>query len=150
MATKGIRGGQLKLLSEDNVKRIHHATLDVLNDVGIRLPHRQALELWADHGARVDFDHEVVHIPEHVLSKALALAPRRVTLYGKTPEWDVVFDAMGTVYTMGGAGALWVLDLETGQRRPSTMRDLEELTRLQDALENMHIAHFLVLPQTSP
>jgi len=150
MAAKGIRGGQLRLLSEDNVKRIHHATLDALNDVGIRLPHRQALELWADHGARVDFDHEVVHIPEHVLSKALALAPRRVTLYGKTPEWDVVFDAMGTVYTMGGAGALWVLDLETGQRRPSTMRDLEELTRLQDALENMHIAHFLVLPQDIP
>ena len=53
MAAKGIRGGQLKLLSEDNVKRIHHATLDALNDVGIRLPHRQALELWADHGARV-------------------------------------------------------------------------------------------------
>ena len=52
MAAKGIRDGQLKLLSEDNVKRIHHATLDVLNDVGIRLPHRQALELWADHGAR--------------------------------------------------------------------------------------------------
>jgi len=35
MAAKGIRGGQLKLLSEDKVKRIHHATLDVLNDVGL-------------------------------------------------------------------------------------------------------------------
>ena len=40
MAAKGIRGGQLRLLSEDNVKRIHDATLDVLNDVGVRLPHR--------------------------------------------------------------------------------------------------------------
>ena len=34
-----------KILSDDDVKRIHFATLDVLNDVGIRLPHREALEL---------------------------------------------------------------------------------------------------------
>ncbi len=150
MPIKGIRGGQLKLLPDDDIRRIHFATLDVLNDVGIHLCHREALSLWADHGARVDFEREIVRIPEHVLMKALASAPRRVTLYGKSPEWDVAFDALGTVYTMGGAGAPWVLDLEDGHRRPATMTDLTELTRLQDALPNWHIAHWLVLPQDIP
>lgn len=150
MPIKGVRGGQIKILSDDDLKRIHFATLDVLNDVGIRLSHREALELWADHGARVDFEREIVRIPEHALMKALSSAPTRVTLYGKSPEWDVVFDTLGTVYTMGGAGSLWVLDLEDGHRRPSTLHDLEELTRLQDALENWNIGHWLVLPQDIP
>jgi len=150
MPMRGVPGGQLRVLSDEAVKRIHYATLDVLSDVGIHLPHREALELWADHGARVDFGQKVVRIAEPVLMKALSFAPKHVTLYGKTPEWDVALDGVGTVYTMGGAGALWVLDLEDGRRRPSTMRDLEELTRLQDVLENMHIAHFLVLPQDIP
>jgi trimethylamine--corrinoid protein Co-methyltransferase len=150
MPTRGVLGGQIQVLSDDDVKRIHFATLDVLNDVGIRLSHREALELWADHGARVDFDREIVRIPEHVLMKALSSAPTRVTLYGKSPEWDIVFDTLGTVYTMGGAGAPWVLDLEDGHRRPAALHDLEELTRLQDALEYWHIAHWLVLPQDIP
>ena len=150
MPTKGIRGGQVKLLSDEDVRRIHFATLDVLGEVGIRLTHRKALELWADHGARVDFDHEIVRIPEHVLMKALSTAPTRVTLYGKSPQWDVVFDASGTVYAMGGAGAPWVLDPADGHRRPATLHDLEELTRLEDALPNWHIAHWLVLPQDIP
>lgn len=150
MPIKGVRGGQIKVLSDDDVKRVHFATLDVLSDVGIRLAHREALALWADHGAKVDFDREVVRIPEHVLMKALSYAPNRVTLYGKSPEWDVSFDTLGTVYTMGGAGAPWVLDLEDGHRRPATLHDLEELTRLQDALEHWHVAHWLVLPQDIP
>jgi trimethylamine--corrinoid protein Co-methyltransferase len=150
MPIKGVRGGQFRLLSDDDIKRVHFATLDVLDDVGIRLSHPEALELWADHGARVDFDHEIVRIPEHVLTQALADAPKRVTLYGKSREWDVPLDTLGTVYTMGGAGAPWVLDLDDGHRRPATMIDLEDLTRLQDALPNWHVAHWLVLPQDIP
>ncbi len=150
MPPHGVRGGQVSVLPDEDIKGVHQATLDALNDVGIRLPHAEALGLWADHGARIDPQHEIVRIPEHGLMKALASAPRRVTLYGKTPEWDVALDTLGTAYTMGGAGALWVLDPEDGYRRPSTLRDLEELTRLQDALPNMDIAHFLVLPQDIP
>jgi hypothetical protein len=37
MPIKGIRGGQIKLLSGDDAKRIQFATLDMLNDAGIRL-----------------------------------------------------------------------------------------------------------------
>jgi len=46
---------------------------------------------------------------------------------------------------MSGAGSINVLDMD-GVLRPSTMRDLEDLTKLKLSLENMDIEHFLVIP----
>ena len=149
MPTQGIKGGQFKVLSEEEIYQVHLATLQVLEEVGIKVEHRPALELMVDNGCKVDFKKQIVRIPEYVLKKFLQSAPSRITLYGKKHDFDVVLDDTNTVYTMGGAGATWVLDLD-GKRRPATLRDLVDLTRLQDVLENMHIAHFLVLPQDIP
>jgi len=149
MAMQGIKGGQIKVISDDEVHRIHLATLEVLEKVGIRIPHRQALELLADAGCDVNFANGIARVPEHVLMAALSKAPNRITLYGKTPEFDVVLDSTPYVYTLGGAGATMVIDLD-GKRRPSTLEDLVKLTRLQEGFENLHLAHFLVLPQDIP
>jgi trimethylamine--corrinoid protein Co-methyltransferase len=145
MAIEYLKGGQYKVLSDSELHDIHLATLEVLEEVGVRVEYKPALELMADHGCRVDFSSRIVQIPEHVLRKALFTAPSRFTLYGKTPEFDVKVDTQG-VYTIGGSSALSVLDLD-GNRRPATRRDLSDLTRLQDALENLHVMHAIVVPQ---
>ncbi len=54
-------------------------------------------------------------------------------------------DDSDNVFVMGGAGAVNTLGLD-GILRPSTIRDMGDLTRLEDTLENMDIAHFLVIP----
>ncbi len=140
-----IRSGQYKVLSDSDLHDIHIATLEILEEVGVRVEYRPALELMADCGCRVDFKERIVKIPEHVLRKALSSAPSFFTLYGKTPEFDVKVDTQ-RIYTIGGSSALFVLDLD-GNRHPATKKDLEELTRLQDALENLHIMHAIVIPQ---
>ncbi|MBM3706054.1 MAG: hypothetical protein FJW66_05965, partial [Actinobacteria bacterium] len=87
----------------------------------------------------------VVKIPETVLMKYLKKAPTEITLYGRDPKYDVTLDASDNVFVMGGAGSIKTLDMY-GNLRPSTMKDLEDFTRLEDTLENMDIAHFLVIP----
>jgi len=145
MAIRYLKGGQYRVLSESEVHDIHIATLEVLDEVGVRVDHRPALELMADCGCRVDFVSRIVRVPEHVLTKALDAAPSSFTLYGKTSDFDVKVDTQG-IYTIGGSSALFVLDLD-GHHRPATLEDLAELTRLQDALENLHIMHAIVIPQ---
>ena len=149
MPATPLKGGQLKVLTEDQVRQIDVATAEVLDKTGIRMEHAEALRLCADNGCQVDFDDQTVKMPEAVWKEAIAQAPSQVTLYGRTPERDVRLDDSDDVYTMGGAGSLWVVDLD-GERRPATMQDLRDLTRLQDAFEYYHIAHFLVLPQDIP
>lgn len=103
MPAQGIKGGQLKVLSEEDIYQIHIATLEVLEEVGIKVEHKGALELMADNGCKVDFNKQIVKVPEYVLKKALQSTPSRITLYGKKPDFDVVLDDTNTVYTMGGS-----------------------------------------------
>ncbi len=141
-----VKGGQYRMLTEDQIKDLHNATVQVVEEVGIKLLHEEALELMAGNGCRVDFDNKVAKIPEDVLMKYVKMAPSEVRLYGRDPRYDVVLNDSDDVYVMGGAGALDYLDLD-GKRKPSTMKALEDFTRLEDTLDNMDIAHFLLTPQ---
>lgn len=140
-----VKGGQYKILSEDQLKELHNATVEVLNEVGIKLLHPEAREIMAANGCKVDHDKEVVKIPEDILMKFIEKAPAKIRLCGRDPKYDILLDDSGDCYVMGGAGALNVLDLDA-RRRPATVKDLEDLTRLEDTLEYMDIAHFLVWP----
>jgi trimethylamine--corrinoid protein Co-methyltransferase len=148
MAVRELRGGQLRFLSEDNLRDIHNAVLELLAEVGVNMQHPPALEVMEAHGCQVDFDKQVVRTPEHVLRSCLATAPSAFTLCARDPAWDVRLDQR-SVYTIGGSSALSVLGLD-GVRRPATLQDLADLTRLQDALENLHVMHGIVNPQDIP
>lgn len=148
MPIRSLKGGQLKVLTEDQIKQIHQAVVEVMETVGVRVEHRGALEIYRDGGCRVDFEKQIVQVPEQILNKALQGCPSEFVLYGKTPEYDVHVNTTD-VYTIGGSSALTVLDLD-GVRREATLQDLVDLTRLLDALENLHIMHALVVPQDIP
>jgi len=115
--------------------------LTVLDEVGVRMEHRPGLEVMEAAGCRVDFQRRVVRIPERVLGKCLAMAPPAFTLYARVDQRNV--------YTIGGSSALNVVGLD-GVRRPATLQDLADLTRLQDALPNLHVMHGIVNPQDIP
>jgi trimethylamine--corrinoid protein Co-methyltransferase len=148
MSLPRLRCTDYKVLDDEQIRRVHFAVLEVLEEVGVVVDSEPALRLLADHGCRVDFPARRVRVPEHILRRALASAPSRFTLHGLRPEFDVHVDTVST-YTIGGSSALFVLDLD-GIRRPATMQDLEDLTRLQDALPNLHIMHGIVNPQDIP
>jgi len=141
-----VKGGQYTLLSDDQIKDLHNATIEVLNDVGIKIMHNDALDLMKGNGCFVDYDTQVVKIPEDVLMKYVKMAPGEITLYGRDPKYDVCLNASNDIYSMGGAGALNYIDLD-GRHKPSTMKALEDFTRLEDTLENLDIAHFILTPQ---
>ncbi len=148
MPIRELRGGQLRFLSHEDVGAIHRAVLEVLDEVGVQVGHRPALEIMEAHGCRVDFEKQIARTPEHVLRRCLATAPSRFTLCARDPRWDVRVD-QHNVSTIGGSSALFVLGLD-GSRRAATLQDLADLTRLQDALPNLHVMHGIVNPQDIP
>lgn len=140
-----IKGGQFKILSRDQIEELHKATIEVLENIGIKNLHDEAREIMESVGCEVEHDKKIVRIPESVLMKYLKKAPTKITLYGRDPKYNVHLDDSDNVYVMGGAGAVKTLGLN-GKLKPSTMKDLKDLTRLEDTLECMDIAHFLVIP----
>ncbi|MEE8390001.1 MAG: trimethylamine methyltransferase family protein, partial [Anaerolineae bacterium] len=64
-----------ELLSQAELETLKGGTLRLLDEVGVHFPSRKALEIFADHGAQVDWETEVVRIPPDLVQKAMSTAP---------------------------------------------------------------------------
>ncbi|RLC98051.1 MAG: trimethylamine methyltransferase [Chloroflexi bacterium] len=142
---KGLAGGQYKPLTDDQVQRIHGAALSILARTGVSVEEREALRLFEEAGASVDRDTSRVRLPRSLVEDAVDWAPSRVVLAGRDPQWDLELEGAKVHIGTGGA-ALTVLDMETDQPRMAVLRDVAELARLVDALDNVHFYLVPVYP----
>lgn len=123
----------LDVLPERTLERIHRATLQVLERTGVEVRSDALVRRLAAAGARTDEHARRVRFPPELVAEALGLAPRTLLLAGRDPACDLELDGT-TGYLAVDGNAAEVLDLATGERRPSTTADLAEITRVADAL----------------
>jgi len=57
----------LRILSDEQLDQFKSATLEILEDVGIHCPSEKALNIYAEHGAQVDFESQIVKLPPEVV-----------------------------------------------------------------------------------
>jgi len=133
----GMHGGQYRPLTEENVKRIHEASLTVLERTGIQVVASEAREIFREAGAKIDEENDRVFISRSMVEDALAKARNEVVLYGRDPKHNLTLGGVRVHMGTGGA-AVKVLDLESGQVRESSLRDVAQIGRLVDALDNIH------------
>ena len=131
-------------MGRQECEKIHVASLEILERVGIDVHDEKARALLVKGGAKAEGIR--VRIPEYMVEKALALAPRRMTLYDRHGE--VAIRAWGTnTYYGGGSDCLNVLDHRTGARRRPVLKDVEEAATLMDALPEMAFVMSQFLPE---
>ena len=139
----------LQLLSKEEQDRIHAASLEILEQVGMAVMDAEALELLAGAGAQVDFAAQRVRFPASLIQHALAKAPSEVKLYGRDIN-QVVHLRQGGVYYSTSGYAVWVYDPATGKRRAMGKEDLAWVTRLADGLDQVDIYALLGTPVDAP
>jgi trimethylamine--corrinoid protein Co-methyltransferase len=122
-----------ELLTQEQLETLKAGTLRLLDEVGVHFPSRRALEIFADHGARVDMESEVVRIPPDLVQKAMATAPRSFVLGGREERFDLLLDGSCSYLATDGTG-VHVIDPETRQMRPSCKADVAMMARVCDAL----------------
>ncbi len=124
---------RLEVLSPAAIRRIHEATLEVIEKVGVRFPSEQALDIWAAHGATVDRATSIVKVPAHIMEAALRTAPPAYTLAARNPAQDLPLDGHHVHVATDGCG-IEVLDPWTLEVRRSTLADVGDIARVADAL----------------
>lgn len=137
---KGLVGGQYKPLTDAQVKKIHLASLSILENTGVQVEEAEALKLFEAAGANVDGNR--VRLTASIVEDAVEKAPSRLVLAGRDPQNDLLLEGARVHIGTGGA-ALQVLDLETEKIRPAILDDVVDMARIVDALENIH---FYLLP----
>jgi trimethylamine--corrinoid protein Co-methyltransferase len=144
MNLMGLQGGQYKPLSPKQVINLHEAALKILENTGFT--YEQGLEdtvgMLESSGAVINRDKQNIIFPRNMITKQVAKAPEKVVLYGQDKKNDLHL-TQNRVHMGTGGAAIKILDPETGEARPTTLKDLYDVSRLVDQLDNIH---FLVKP----
>ena len=127
---------RVQFLNEDQLDGLQEATLQVLEEVGVKFPYDQALAIMADHGAKVDFESQIVKIPRDLVLKAMASVPRNFVMGARDASYDLHLEAGTSYFTNDGCGHLTV-DINTGQKRDSTKADVAMMARISDYLSSI-------------
>jgi len=135
---------RFKFITDDEVEQMHGATLCVLEKTGVKFDDETACKLFSDAGARVDGN--TVRIPRELITALIEQCPGKFTLFARDKAFDVEIGA-GKIFYTNGFGSTKVEDLDTGEYRPSTVKDLRDFSRLADVLENVHYCMMQVHPQ---
>ena len=136
----------LSVLEADEVKAIHQATLRILSETGIVLTHPAARQLLGQSGAELQADR--VRLPPELVERMICQCPAQVTLRGRDGSQKILGDGSLHWHNLGGAPFVY----EPGERtrRPATLKDLQDSTRLLDALEQVTSITPFFTPQDVP
>jgi len=124
---------QLRWVSESQIEEIHLATLEVLERTGIKVDHPEALQLLKDAGCLVK-EHRV-RIPNWLVDECIRLAPSKIVIANRKGRRVMPLEKNRT-YFGAGSDLPFTIDLETGERRRSTKKDVELSCRVMDYLPN--------------
>lgn len=133
------------VFSDDEVTSIHDTALRVLEELGVKVLLPEARKIFAQAGAIVDEETLMVRIGREMVASALATAPKRIAAKGGSALRDVDFQLGNMTFVMG-CGAPNVTDLDKG-RRAGALSDFENLTKLTQAFDVLHILAPFVEPQ---
>ena len=124
--------------------RIHIATLEILERTGVDVHDESARQILVGGGASMDGIR--IRIPEYMVARALATAPRRLTLYDRNKKPAIRAWGHNTFYG-GGSDCLTVLDHRTGQRRDPLLADVAVAAKVMDYLPEIDFVMSLFLPK---
>src|SRR5450759_4862174 len=113
--------GRITYLSETDKTAVYEAALEIMETVGQRVHHAEALALLRAAGCTVT-DPDLVCIPRKLVQQARATAPTMIEVYDRRGEPAMSLGGANT-YFGNGSAVTNVYDLETGEHRPTTIAD---------------------------
>ena len=126
---------RFRKLSDDQLERLHHASLEILDRTGVCLYDQDALDLLKKAGLAVSEENRV-RIPPALVEWALSVAPKRVVLCDRNGRRAMPLERNNVFYGPG-SDCPNVIDHRSGERRPGTLQFIEDGIRVCDALPNI-------------
>jgi trimethylamine---corrinoid protein Co-methyltransferase len=126
----------LRVLSEDEIAKIHERTLSTLATLGVRVDTARGRAALKVAGADVNEDSHIVRFPRELVEECLRLAPRKFSLGGRRPGWEFPLNA-NLCTLLADGGATYIIDSLTDERREATRADWMDATRVIDSLDEV-------------
>jgi trimethylamine---corrinoid protein Co-methyltransferase len=135
------------LLSQEQVEKIHDASLEILEDTGLKVRYEPARELFKKHGCSVD--EERVRFPRALVEKYRKMVPPSFTFHARDPKFDKTIPQDGPVIVTASS-APDIIDPVTGQERRAESRDIVQIAHLINELPGYDIFSISTLADDAP
>ena len=137
------------LLTPQQVERIHEASLEILENVGMLVRNKSARLIFQRHGCKVDDQSERIKFPRQVVEEFRKLTPPKFTFHGREPKYDRTLpDDRPVIVT--GSSAPNVIDPVTRQERRATSADIARIAHLVNALPGYDVFSISTLADDAP
>jgi trimethylamine--corrinoid protein Co-methyltransferase len=139
----------MKVLSEQEIRAIHQASLDILDGCGVKILSPRLLSLLKEKGIRTDQEKRLAFFSKADVEAALEKVPARFEVFDR--EGNPAFSlGDGAPRIAAGHNAVNWVDTETGQTRSSRVADVELFSRICQHLECIDMIGIPVMPQDVP
>lgn len=127
---------QFHILDEGQIQTLANGTLEILAETGVHCPSEKCLNIYAEHGAKVDFENQIVRIALDLVLASLKSAPRYYTMGARSPAHNLDLSKGGLYCATDGCG-VETIDFATRERRASRKEDVATMARVSDALSSI-------------
>ncbi len=138
-----------QLLTAEQVRRVHEASLEILSKVGLEVHNARAREIFGKHGCIIGSDTLRVTLPPRVVEEFIKLIPPKFTFRARDPKHDrtVPDDAP---LTMTASSAPNIIDPATKEQRLATSEDLARVAHLINQLPGVDVLSIPTLAADAP
>jgi trimethylamine--corrinoid protein Co-methyltransferase len=125
----------VRFLTKEQSTEIHLAALDILERTGIQVHLAEVVDMLAGAGCRV-MDDKTVCIPPHMVEEAIRRVPSKVNMFSRQGQRVMTLEDRKS-YWGTGSDTPFIRDSFSGERRRTNLQDVEKVTRIVDASENL-------------
>lgn len=138
-----------ELLTQEQAERVHEASLEILEEVGLMVRHGPARDLFRAHGCDVNSETNRVTFPRAIVEKYRKVYPPKFTFGGRDPKYDkTIPDDSPVIVT--GSSAPDILDPVTGVERRAVSADIVMIAHLIQELPAYDMFSVSVLADDAP
>lgn len=135
------------LLTQEQVEKIHDASLEILEEVGLKVRFEPARELFKEHGCSVE--DERVKFPRAVVEKYRKLVPSSFTFHARDPKFDKTIPQDSPVIVTASS-APDIIDPVTGKERRAESADIARIAHLIHELSGYDVFSISTLADDAP
>ncbi|MBD3308637.1 trimethylamine methyltransferase [candidate division KSB3 bacterium] len=136
-----------RLLADDQIKELHRATLELLENVGVRVMDQEALQLLWDAGCRIKGD--LAQFPNWLVEECLHSTPSRITIYTRDGQEAMHLEGRNVHFGLG-TDLPQTYDLHTDALRDSCLQDVINAATIADFCDDIDFLASFALPHDVP
>ena len=133
-------------MEESSAEQIHQASLQLLEDPGVRFEHDAVYDLLLKRGAKPGNDSYVARIPGEMVEQCLRLCPEKVALHNRNGEpTEIACNSDPIFWSVPGMNLY-----RRGEIGLYRSQDMEEMARLLGQLPNVIVVFGMSLDDIPP